>query len=104
MALLSLIENITTSLDDHKHAVGVSMDIKKGFDTIDHNILLQKINHYGHRGIVSKWICSYLESRSQYVQFNGMKSGLQNMTCGVPQGSILGPKFFSCISIVFAMC
>ena len=42
MALLSLIENITTSLDDHKHAVGVSMDIKKAFDTIDHNILLKK--------------------------------------------------------------
>ena len=54
MALLSLIENITTSLDDHWHAVGVFMDIKKAFNTIDHNILLRKINHYGLRGIVSK--------------------------------------------------
>ena len=76
MALLSLIENITTSLDDHKHDVGVFMDVKTALDTIDHNILLKKINHYGHRGIVSKGICSYLENRSQYVQFNGMKSGL----------------------------
>ena len=42
MALLNLIENIITSLDDHKHAVGVSMDIKKALDTIDHNILLKK--------------------------------------------------------------
>ena len=91
MALISLIENITTSLDAHMHAVGAFMDIKKAFDTIDHNILLF-LNHYGLRGITSKWICSYLENRSQYVQFSGMKSGLHNVTCGVPQGSILGPK------------
>ena len=49
-----------------------------------------KINHYGLRGIVSKWICSYLENRSQYELFNG----LQNVICGVAQGSILGPKLF----------
>ena len=70
MALLSLTENITTSLDDYKHAVGVFMDIMKAFDTIDHNILLKIINHYGPWSIASKWICSYLENRSQYVQFN----------------------------------
>ena len=75
MALLSLIENITTSLYSHKYAVGVFMDGKMAFYTIDYNILLKRINHYGLRGILSKWICSYLENRSQYVQFNGMKSG-----------------------------
>ena len=60
MALLSLIESISTSLDAHKHAVGVFMDIKKAFDTTDHNILLKKNNHYGLPGIVHKLICSYL--------------------------------------------
>ena len=69
MALQSLIESITTSLDAHKHAVGVIMDIEKAC---------------GLRGIVNKWIYIYLENRSQYVQFNGMNFGLQNVTCGVP--------------------
>ena len=103
MALLSLIENITTSLDAHKHAVGVFIDIREAFYTINHNILLQKINHYGLRGIVSNWICSYLENRSQYVQFNGMKSCLHNVTCGVPQGTIHGPNCFFCILMIFSM-
>ena len=94
MALLSSIENITASIDVHKHAVGVFMDIKKAFDTIDHKIIIKKINYYGLRGIVSKLICSYFENKSQYVQFNGMKSGLQNVTCSILQGSILGTKLF----------
>ena len=64
------------------------------FDTIDHNIWLRNITHYGLRCIVSKWICSYLENRSQYVQCNGTKSGLQHVPCGVPQGFIHGPKHF----------
>ena len=92
MALLCLIENITTSLDAHRHAVGAIMDIKKAFHTMSHNILIKKINYYGLRGIVSKWICSYLEDISQYVQFIVMKPGLQNVTSGVPQVSIFGPK------------
>ena len=54
LSLLSLVENITTSLDAHKHAVGVFMDTKMAFDTIDHNILQRRINHYGFMGIASK--------------------------------------------------
>ena len=81
MAQLSLLENITTSLD--AHAVGVFMEIRKVSLTLI-VIFYLTINHYGLRGIVGKWICSYLENWSPYVQFNGIKSGLQNVTCGVP--------------------
>ena len=55
MASLSLTENVTTSLDAHRHAIGLFMDIKKTFDGIDHNIT-KEINHYGHWGIASKWV------------------------------------------------
>ena len=73
VALLSLIENITASLDANKHADGVYMDIKKGFDGIDDNIFLKIISHYTIIGIVGIWINNYLENSSHDVQFNGMK-------------------------------
>ena len=67
----------------------------KAFDTIDHTILLQKLNHYGICGIVSQWVCSYLTHRKQYVQIKGTKSSLERIICGVLQGSILGPTLFN---------
>ena len=78
MALLNVIENITTSLDDRKHAVSIFMDIKKAFHTIDHNILL-KNKQLWTLGHCMQMVCSYLERRSQYVQCNRVKLGLQNV-------------------------
>ena len=94
LALLELIEDITTSLDNKKSTIGVFIDLKKAFDTIDHNLLLQKLEHFGIRGITYEWIKSYLSNRTQYVQIDDVKSDLLNVICGVPQGSILGPKLF----------
>ena len=95
MAIVNLMEKITNSLDNMKAVISVFIDLKKAFDTIDHTILLQKLNHYGIRGIVNQWICSYLTYRKQYVQIKGTKSSLERIICGVPQGSILGPTLFN---------
>ena len=77
-----------------KITVGVFIDLKKAFNTIDHNILLDKLEHYGVRGIANGWFKSYLSCRKQFVQVDEHRSKLLEMLCGVPQGSVLGPKLF----------
>ena len=60
MAIVNLMEKITNSLDHMNAVISVFIDLRKAFDTIDHTILLQKLNHYGIRGIVKQWVSSYL--------------------------------------------
>ena len=64
------------------------------FDTVEHSILLDKLYHYGIRGNALQWFNSYLTNRYQYVKYNITPSDMTNITCGVPQGSILGPLLF----------
>lgn len=94
MALLELTENITAALDQKNCTIGVFIDLKKAFDTIDHNLLLRKLEAYGIRGMASEWLKSYLYNRLQYVSIDDCNSDLLQVLCGVPQGSILGPKLF----------
>ena len=95
MAIVNLMEKITNSFDNKKAVISVFIDLKKAFDTIDYTILLQKLNHYGIRGIVNQWVCSYFTHRKQYFQIKGTKSPPERILCGVPQGSILGPTLFN---------
>ena len=68
--------------------------MKKAFDTIDHHLLLRKLEAYGIRGMANEWLKSILQNRLQYVSIEDNNSDLLNVICGVPQGSILGPKLF----------
>ena len=93
-ALFSLTEMIRNALDNGNFACGIFIDLQKAFDTVDHQILLKKLEHYGIRGIANNWFRSYLTNRKQFVSINGCNSTSQLMKYGVPQGSVLGPLLF----------
>jgi retron-type reverse transcriptase len=93
-ALLSITEQIRHYLDKGTFACGVFVDLEKAFDTVNHNILLSKLDHYGIRGRSNIWLKSYLSNRDQVVKVNDSTSSKMNINCGVPQGSILGPLLF----------
>ena len=93
-ALLTFIDKVAHAIDDFTHTIGVFLDFSKAFDTIDHNILLYKLSHYGIRGRALEWFRNYLSHRKQFVNINGHDSQSKLISCGVPQGSLLGPLLF----------
>jgi hypothetical protein len=93
-ALISITEMIRVAVDSGSFACGVFIDLQKAFDTVDHKILIKKLNYYGIRGIANNWFSSYIKDRSQFVSINGFESTHKFIKYGVPQGSVLGPLLF----------
>ena len=93
-ALVCITEKIREALDTGNFACGIFIDLQKAFDTVDHHILVSKLEYYGIRGTVKNWFASYLVNRKQYVTLNGFRSTLNDIKFGVPQGSVLGPLLF----------
>ena len=92
---MKLVNQICESFERNQYTLGVFIDLSKAFDTVNHSVLIKKLQMYGIRGINLAWFCSYLANRKQYISLgHDLKTGTQNILCGVPQGSILGPLLF----------
>ena len=94
MAVLEMIDKITNARVSNAFSIEICIDLSKAFVTLNHNILFDKLEHYGVRGVAIQWFKSYLHNRSQYLVYNGLQSAKLGIKCGVPQGSILGPILF----------
>lgn len=92
--LLDIVNQIQSNMDKGHFSCGVFIDFQKAFDTVNHKILLKKLEYYGFRGIANEWFSSYLSHRSQVTVVGSHTSNSSDVVCGVPQGSVLGPLLF----------
>ena len=91
---LILYQLVTITSNQKNYSALVLLDLAKPFDTVNHKILLNKLENYGMRGVVNQFLLLFLSHRTQYVFFNNRSSSLEDIKIGVPQGSFFGPRLF----------
>jgi len=94
LALIEVVDSIIKYLDDSDTVVGIYLDLQKAFGTVNHEILLAKMKNYGIRGEIYNWFASYLRNRKQFTAIGNNGSEVNEIKCGVPQISVLGPLLF----------
>ena len=94
-AIIKFCDNIFSALDNNQLNLTVFIDLKKAFDTVDPDVLLAKLEHYGITGVANEWFRNYLFERTQYTEINGVRSYPRSVSIGVPQGSVAGPFLIS---------
>ena len=93
-AIVQLVDQIRNSFESKQYTLGVFVDLSKAFDTVNHKILISKLENYRIRGKNLLWFISYLTNRIQFIKYNNLNTSFQKVVCGVPQGSVLGPSLF----------
>ena len=94
-SLISSTDHWQENMDNSKMNLAIFLDLRKAFNTVDHNILIKKLNSYGIVDRTGDWFESYLSNRTQFCALNGNKSKQRKVTCVIPRGSCLGPLLFT---------
>ena len=92
--MIEITDNFLKSIDNGLYTCGIFLDFSKAFDTVNHEILLGKLKHYGIRGLAYRWFENYLSNRKQFVSIGNVSSQYTDLICGIPQGSTVGPILF----------
>ena len=98
-----LVDKVAAAFEKKLCTLGIFLDLSKAFGTINHKILLHKLDHYGIKGTALNWFMSCLTGRTQQVCYNGVaSSNINEINLSVPQGSILGPLLFTSMTSLIA--